>query len=177
MVRLTLLLAVVAILGGCAGIPPDALEMTPDTLERRQLESRRFAGGKPGDILAACAGVAQDLGYNIDESEPKLGVIVASKQREASSGGARFAMALLAGANAANSMDRSQTIRVGIVAKPAPGQENKPGGDWVVRATFQRVAVNSYGQVTRLEWLNDPELHQQFFEKLSKAVFLEAQKI
>jgi hypothetical protein len=166
-----------AMLSGCAGLPADALEMTPDTLERRQIESRRFAGAKPGDIMAACAGVAQDLGFNIDESEPKLGVIVASKRREASSGGARFAMALLAGANAANSMDRSQTIRVGIVAKPAPGQEAKPNADWVVRATFQRVVINSYGQVTRLEWLNEEELHQQFFEKLSKAVFLEAQKI
>jgi hypothetical protein len=86
-------------------------------------------------------------------------------------------MALFAGANAANSMDRSQTIRVGIVAKPTPGQENNPGAEWVVRATFQRVVINSYGQVTRLEWLNEEELHRQFFEKLSKAVFLEAQKI
>jgi len=175
--RRIIALLTLAVLGGCAGLPDDALEMTPDTLERRQVESRRFAGAKPGDILAACAGVAQDLGFNIDESEPKLGVIVASKRREASSGGARFAMALFAGANAANSMDRSQTIRVGIVAKPTPGQENNPGAEWVVRATFQRVVINSYGQVTRLEWLNEEELHRQFFEKLSKAVFLEAQKI
>jgi hypothetical protein len=36
---------------------------------------------------------------------------------------------------------------------------------------------NSYGQLTRLEGLREPELYQQFFEKLSKSVFLEAQKI
>jgi len=47
----------------------------------------------------------------------------------------------------------------------------------VVRATFQRVVWNSYGQLNRLEGLKDPELYKQFFEKLSKSVFLEAQKI
>jgi hypothetical protein len=36
---------------------------------------------------------------------------------------------------------------------------------------------NSYGQLNRLEALNEPELYTQFFDKLSKSVFLEAQKI
>jgi hypothetical protein len=36
---------------------------------------------------------------------------------------------------------------------------------------------NSYGQLTRLEGLREVELYQQFFEKLSKSVFLEAHKI
>ena len=178
--RITSILLLVLSLGivGCqTGIPAGALDLQPDTLERRQLEARKFSGGKPGDILAACAGVAQDMGFNIDETETNLGIIVCSKKREASDAGSRVAMALFFGANAANSMDRSQTIRLCIVAQPSLSQAGTPGGDWVVRATFQRVVWNSYGQITRLEWMNDPELHQQFFEKLSKSVFLEAQKI
>jgi len=160
---------------GCqTGIPEDALALKPDSLERRQLESRRFAGGKEVDILAACSGVSQDMGFTTDESETKLGVLVASKTREASNAGSRFAMALLVGGNAANSMDKSQKIRLCIVVKPVAGKE---GQEWVVRATFQRMVWNSYGQLTRLEGLSEPELYQQFFEKLSKSVFLEAQKI
>ena len=163
------------VLAGCqGGIPDEALALQPDSLERRQLESRRFAGGKEADILAACSGVVQDMGFTIDESETKLGVMVASKNREASSAGSRFAVALLVGGNAANSMDKSQKIRICIVVKPVPGKE---GHEWVVRSTFQRMVWNSYGQLNRLEGLSDPELHKQFFEKLSKSVFLEAQKI
>jgi hypothetical protein len=169
-----LLLTAGFIVGCQQGIPEDALAIKPDTLERRQLESRRFVGGKEGDILSACAGVAQDMGFTIDESETKLGVLVASKTREASEAGSRFMVALLAGGNAANSMDKSQKIRLCIVVKPVVGKE---GTEWVVRATFQRMVWNSYGQLNRLEGLREPELYQQFFEKLSKSVFLEAQKI
>jgi len=116
------------------------------------------------------------MGFTIDESETKLGVMVCSKNREASDAGSRFMVALLAGGNAANSMDKSQKIRLCIVVKPvkAAGSETT---EWVVRATFQRMVWNSYGQLNRLEGLKDPELYTQFFEKLSKSVFLEAQKI
>jgi len=176
-VRLFLALAALLLVTGCqTGIPADALDLKPDSLERRQLESRRFDGSKESDILAACSGVAQDLGFTIDEAETKLGVMVASKNREASDTGSRVAMALLFGADAANSMDRSQKIRLCIVVKPI---EAKPGAptQYVVRATFQRMVWNSYGQLTRLEGLREVELYQQFFEKLSKSVFLEAHKI
>jgi hypothetical protein len=176
-VRLFLALAALLFVTGCqTGIPADALDLKPDSLERRQLESRRFDGGKESDILGACSGVAQDLGFTIDEAETRLGVMVASKNREASDTGSRVAMALILGANAANSMDRSQKIRLCIVVKPV---ETKPGAptQYVVRATFQRMVWNSYGQLTRLEGLREVELYQQFFEKLSKSVFLEAHKI
>jgi hypothetical protein len=176
-VRLFLALAVTWFVTGCqTGIPADALDLKPDSLERRQLESRRFDGGKESDILSACSGVAQDLGFTIDEAETKLGVMVASKNREASDTGSRVAMALLFGANAANSMDRSQKIRLCIVVKPVETKSGAPT-QYVVRATFQRQVWNSYGQLTRLEGLREVELYQQFFEKLSKSVFLEAHKI
>jgi hypothetical protein len=168
------LLAALGVVGCQNRIPDDALALQPDTLERRLLESRRFAGGKEIEILSACSGVVQDMGFTIDESATPLGVMVASKNREAGDTGGRVAMAILFGANAANSMDRSQKIRICIVIKPVVGKEGK---EWVVRATFQRAVWNSYGQLTRLEGLREPELYQQFFEKLSKSVFLEAQKI
>ncbi len=170
-----LLVSSLAIVGCQNKIPDDALALKPDSMERRQLESRRFSGSNEQDILSACAGVAQDMGFTIDESETRLGVLVASKNREASQFGERFAVALLFGGDAANSMDKSQKIRLCIVVKPVAGVGGST--DYLVRATFQRLVWNSYGQLNRCEGLKEPMLYQQFFEKLSKSVFLEAQKI
>lgn len=50
-------------------------------------------------------------------------------------------------------------------------------GQSTVRVTFQRIIFNEMGQVTRSEQIKDPEIYKQFFEKLSKSVFLEAHSI
>ena len=63
--RLLSLCCVAFLVVGCqTGIPEDALALQPDSLERRQLESRRFAGGKEADILAACSGVGVTTRYD-----------------------------------------------------------------------------------------------------------------
>ena len=51
------------------------------------------------------------------------------------------------------------------------------GGDSVVRVTFQRIIFDTAGQITRAEQSNDPAIYRQFYEKLSKSVFLEAHEI
>lgn len=70
-------------------------------------------------------------------------------------------------------VDKNQKIRASLVVSPS-GNDGKAH---TVRVTFQRVIWNTQGQITRSEWIREPELYQQFYEKLSKAVFLEAHKI
>ncbi len=53
----------------------------------------------------------------------------------------------------------------------------RDSGESTVRVTFQRVIFNTQGQVTLREQINEPELYQQFFDKLSQAVFLEAHEL
>ncbi len=159
---------------GCGGIPKDVLSMNKATLEDRQLQTRLFDTSDEKKILSASAGVFQDLGFNLDESETDLGLIVGSKDRDATEAGQVFLATLLAGMGGTQAIyDTKQKIRISLVSCPA----GENGERISVRVTFQRIVWNNYGQISRLERLNDPEMYQGFFDKLSKAIFLEAHGI
>ena len=166
-------------LGGCATIPKDALVLSPDSLERRQLQTRRIDGIDEGKLLSATAGVLQDLGFNIDESETRLGVIVASKDRSAITGGQVLGAVLLALFGAGyTDVDKSQKIRVSVVTRPALAEGGVPQANTqLIRITIQRIVTNTSGMVTRIESIEKPEIYQEFFDRLSKSVFLEVQQI
>ncbi len=155
-------------------VPPQALRLGHESLEKRQLQTRRLDSGNEAMLLSASAAVLQDLGYTLDESETELGLIVASKDRDATEAGqvvGALLFAVLTGAVVP--IDQNQRIRVSLVTRPYGEQ----GTSTVVRVTFQRIVWNTHNEITKLEQLDDPGLYQEFFEKLSKSVFLEAHEI
>lgn len=155
-----------------------ALTLKAESLAQRQLEMRRFDTHDERMILAACSGVLQDLGFTLDESSVATGLLVASKNREAIEAGQvagqLFMAALITamGGYADPVWDRDQKIRISIVTKPALDRNGI-----VVRATFQRVVWNTKNQVSKVETISDPVIYQQFFDRLSQSVFLEAHQI
>lgn len=166
-----------ATLTGCAELPVDTFVVTTELIKQRAIETRRYEGISEPDLLAACANVLQDLGFNLENSETKLGVITASKQRDATNAGevaAAIIVALLGGGAMAISKD--QTIRVALVARPITEDGKVIEKKHFVRITFQRVVRRTDNSVY-LETLKDTKLYEEFFEKVSKSVFLEAQKI
>ncbi len=171
-------LLITLLLAGCVAIPPDIFVATPQLLQQRQLETRRYDGITEADLITAGANVLQDLGFNLENSETKLGVITASKERDATHGGeiaAAIVFAVLTGAVMPTSRD--QTIRVALVIRPVTDSNGNAMTDkYFVRATFQRLVRRTDNSVFG-ETLSDPQLYQDFFEKVSKSVFLEAQKI
>lgn len=166
---LPFVIAVCAILTGCAGNPVDAFKLSAENLKDRQIQSREYRGIKEENILAAAAAVLQDMGYTISESETRLGVITAKKDADATSG-AQVALAIFAalfgGGNAA--IDDKQQFTTTLVVLPR-GNSNV----FTVRMTMQRVVWNTQGNVSRLETIKSKDVYKTFFEKLSKAVFLE----
>ncbi len=157
---------------GCrTAIPKEALQWNEQSMERRHLQTRYFQTSEEGKLLSACSGLLQDLGFSIDETESKLGLIVASKQRTAVDTGQVIGATLLSILSGkAVPFDKTQKMRACIVTRPfADGI--------AVRVTFQRIVWNSEGKVSHLEGLFDPKLFQEFFAKLSKAIFLEAHEI
>jgi hypothetical protein len=175
---LLLALFTASALSGCASIPEDALTPTPDSLERRQLQSRRLDGINETNLLAASAGVLQDLGFNIDESETRLGVIVASKDRSAWNAGQITAAVALALFGAYYPVDKTQKIRVSLVTRPALAADGTPRPDsQILRITIQRLVWNVDNQLTRIDSIEEPAVYQEFFDRLSKSIFLELQEI
>lgn len=170
-----LLIASVAFgLWSCAQrVPPEALELTAESLQDRELGSRRFDTDDEAMLLTASAALLQDLGYNLDESEPELGVLVGSKTRSAVEAGQVMLkiIGLLGGANIP--IDTRQLIRASIVTSPT-GESRK---SIRVRVTFQRIVWNDANTISKLERIREPEIYQEFFAKLSKSVFLTAHEI
>ncbi len=159
-----------ATLSGCQQrIPADALVLSPQTLEQRQIQTRRFDTNDEAKVLSACAGLLQDTGFNLDKSETKLGLIVASKDRSAVSAGQIVTSVLLAFLGVYMPTDQNQKMRASIVTYP----EGESGKQIAVRVTFQRTVWDDRGIITKREGLTDPKIYQEFFEMLSKSLFLE----
>jgi len=129
-------------------------------------------------LLTAAAGVLQDLGFNIDESETKLGVIVASKDRSAVTGSQVAGAVILALLGGYSAIDKTQKIRVSLVTRPASMEDGSKSQDsHLLRITIQRLVWNTDGMLTRIESIEEPEIYVEFFDKLSKSVFLELHQI
>lgn len=76
-----LLLCVLGLTACAPQIPQDALRISPESLQDRQLQTRRFETTNKKAMLAAASAVLQDLGFTLEESEVNLGVLTGSKQR------------------------------------------------------------------------------------------------
>lgn len=168
-------LLIVVLLVGCQTTAPErALQLPASSLDIRQLQTRQFSGISESQLLAASAGVLQDLGFNLDESEVELGLIVASKRRDAVDAGVSQMLRLLdIFADIEITVDKEQRIRASLVSRPVPGQE----AEFFVRVTFQRIVWNTENDTSKRQTLDEPSLYQEFFDRLSKSVFLEAQSI
>lgn len=155
-------------------IPPEALKFDVQSLKQRQVQTRIFDTLDEKMVLSACAELLQDMGFNIDETETKLGVVVGSKERSAINAAQVVGAVLLAALTGAYvPTDKEQKMRCCMVTAPFGGKTKK----MIVHVTFQRIVWNTQGQITKREGITDPKIYQEFFTKLSKALFLEAHEI
>jgi hypothetical protein len=160
---------------GCAQttIPRDALALREPTTEIRMRQSRRYETSDERAILIASNQLLQDLGFNLEESSREVGLLVASKDRTAVDSGqvaGQVMAAFFLGVRIP--IDKDQKIRASVVTAPSAD-----GSQTLVRVTFQRLVWNDLGALQKVERLDASELYLEFFEKLSKALFLEAQEV
>lgn len=156
-------------------IPKEALQLSQESPALQRLQTRRFETRNEQALLSAGGVILKELGFTIDASEGKLGMMVGSKTQSADNLGekvATTALSIIAGAfglPVQRAVSKDQMVTASVVTRA--GENRK---DTVVRVTFQLVVWNTEQKVTHSGLLEEPELYRGFFEKLSKAVSLKA---
>ena len=147
-------------------IPRDAMALSPDSLRDRQLQTRIFETNDEKMLLTASAAVLQDSGYTIEESEVLCGLIVSTRDRDVTEAGGLFCFFCLGAP-----YEQKQKIFSSLVTRPLDDKRI------AVRITFNHMIWNNQGILVKNERINDPEIYQKFFSKLSTSVFLVAHEI
>ena len=159
----------------------DFFQLRPESAINRAMQTRIYETADARELLSASAAVLQDLGYQVEESQESVGFLRAAKERSAREYGQYIGRAItlvLSMGKLLIPVDLHQKISATLVARPI----NQEATRQEVRVVFYRVVWKGDGQADRqylppgqqkMEMLRDPTLYQEFFAKLSKAVFLE----
>lgn len=172
---------------GCAEPtqPAELFQLTPESTANRAMQTRFFDTENDRELLSASAAALQDLGFQVEESVREVGFLRAAKERSAREYGQyrnRFLFWLLSLGHVVIPIDLHQKIAASLVTRPLNADHSRQE----VRIIFYRAVWKGDGQADRnyippgeqkMEMIRDPEIYQQFFAKLSKAVFLEPHSI
>ncbi len=169
-----LVLILLTSLAACTTTPKQPeLRLTEAPLEIREMQTRSFDATTETQILAAAVAVLQDMGYSIDEVEQELGIISASKRADATpEEKGRYVLYLLEcmlSCTAWQLEPDEQMIDLTLAVFPRHGFTDSHA----VRVTIQRQVWNRAGQLSLQEPIDDEQVYQDLFAKLSKSVFYE----
>ena len=169
--------------------PAELFLLKPESAAHKAAQTRFFETPDDIELLSASAAVLQDLGFQVTESAHQVGYLRATKERSARERRQsiiRIVVLLLSLGGTQMPVDLHQKIEASMVARPV----NADATRHEVRIQFYRVIWMGDGQqssgqhseyippgIQKMEMVRNPVIYQQFFAKLSKAVFLEAHKI
>jgi hypothetical protein len=176
--------------------PESFFELKPESQAHKAAQTRYFETADDIELLSASAAVLQDIGFQVTESAHQVGYLRATKERSARERGqsiGRF-LVLLVSTGAIYfgvppiriPIDLHQKIEASMIVRPV----NEDATRHEARIQFYRIVWKGDGSINsqyhseyippgeqRMEMIRDPLIYQQFFAKLSKAVFLEAHTI
>jgi len=179
-------LAILGLSCGCVRTtePEAFFRLSAESPAHRTAQTRYFETADENELLSASAAVLQDLGFQVEESAPAVGFLRASKERSAREHMQNFwrLVAYMITALGNNPVVIPVDLHQQIAAAMITRRVNPDGTRHEVRITFYRVVWKGDGSDTppgqqQMEMIRDPGIYQQFFAKLSKAVFLEAHGI
>jgi hypothetical protein len=139
-------------------VPPEAAKI-------RERQTSDFPNTSEKVLLVEATQVLQDLGFTVEESAPRYGVLAGSKNRDATEAGQVASQVVLTvglailGVHYNPVWDTDQVIRATLCTRPAGPH------DTVLRVSFERIVTDNHG-LSRAEQLTEPEFSTGFFDKV-----------
>jgi len=146
-------------------------------------QTRVFPTGNQDEVLFAGAAALQDMGFSITGGEKQFGLLIGEKNADVEGAGAVHAVAeaavvalslvgsLIAGQDMTTDLPEqiSQVIHVSLLVS-----ESDDGNATVVRISLDRDMIYDQGFIIA-DHTELPRVYQDFFDKLSKAIYLEVE--
>jgi hypothetical protein len=158
--RYSFLLIYVVMLG-CAPTVPKSKETQ---LQIRQFQTRTFESGDSKVVMKAMINVLQDDAYIIRDANLELGLLSGSKEVDVESTGEAVFATLFAGNQARWAKNSIIDITANIT---------EYGEQCRVRVNFQMKKMNNKGEVMDVSPIDDEQHYTQFYDKVSKGIFLQ----
>lgn len=162
-------------------------QLNPTSAQDLSSQSRVFDTGDRAAVLQAGAAALQDMGFKITGGEKQFGLLLGEKTTEVSGAGmvhavseaalvtATVVLSLLIGHDVVTDLPEqvAQTIHVSLlVSEPAAKQPNTIE----VRISLDRDMHYDYGGIIP-DHTELPLVYQEFFNKLSKSIYLEGERL
>lgn len=172
-------------LAGCAGPPEVTALLEPGARSRAELQTRRFEGVRPAEMLPAAVATLQDFGFQVVKSDTAVGLIVAQRGYKRSLG--EYHSEFWQGywqimRNSVtlqwHSPGRDPARMFGPAGVSAAVSIEPASSGSEVRVSLHRFATKLPGEptVAWAEELAEPELYAKFFDLLTQALAREARQ-
>jgi hypothetical protein len=148
-------------------------------------QTRRFPRVDREALLFAGAAVLQDMGFKVTGGERRFGLLVGEKTADVPGAGLAHAvgeavlvtattiLSVAVGENLIMDLPEqvAQRVHVSLLVTPAGD-----GGQTAVRISLDRDMIYDHGHIIP-DHTELPLVYQEFFDRLSRAVFLEGQQL
>lgn len=151
-------------LAGCATGPAPQQSQ----LEIREYQTRMFDTANEKQVMKALVGALQDDGFVISQANTDLGLLTAQKEINVRNAGTALLATLLAGNDATYQNNATMEATANVSAF---GKQTR------VRLNVVQKIMDNKGGVMDVQPISDQKFYQDFFETVSKSLFIQREKL
>lgn len=151
---------------GCA--PKGSSDIPVTQLQMREIQTRNFDTDDTKLVMKSMMNVLQDDGYILKNVVLDLGLLSAERNIDTENTGVALLQTLLVGQGAR--WEKHQVME-------ASANVSSFGEKTRVRMTFQTKTIDNFNCPKNVTTVTDMKTYQEFFDKVSKSIFLQSEEI